>query len=43
MGSGGALEAFIEARGKDLVRFLGVTGHGIKVPGIHKHSLKSFF
>jgi aryl-alcohol dehydrogenase-like predicted oxidoreductase len=42
MGSGGALEAFIEARDKGLVRFLGVTGHGSKVPAVHKRSLERF-
>jgi len=42
MGSGGALEAFIEARDKGLARFLGVTGHGSKVPAMHKRSLESF-
>jgi predicted aldo/keto reductase-like oxidoreductase len=42
MGSGGALEAFIEARDKGLVRFLGVTGHGNSVPAMHKRSLERF-
>jgi predicted aldo/keto reductase-like oxidoreductase len=42
MGSGGALEAFIEARDKGLVRFLGITGHGMKVPAMHKQSLERF-
>ena len=42
MGPGGALEAFIEARDKGLVRFLGVTGHGSKVPAVHKRSLERF-
>jgi len=42
MGSGGALEAFIEARDKGLVRFLGVTGHGPKAPAMHKRSLERF-
>lgn len=42
MGSGGALEAFIEARDQGLVRFLGVTGHGSKVPAMHKQSLERF-
>ena len=42
MGPGGALEAFIEARDKGLVRFLGVTGHGSKVPVLHKRSLERF-
>lgn len=42
MGPEGALEAFIEARDKGLVRFLGVTGHGNKVPAMHKRSLERF-
>lgn len=42
MGPGGALEAFIAARDKGLVRFLGVTGHGTKVPAMHKQSLERF-
>ncbi len=42
MGTAGALEAFIEARDKGFVRFLGVTGHGTKVPAMHKRSLERF-
>ncbi len=42
MGPGGALEAFIDARNKGLVRFLGVTGHGTKAPSMHKRSLDHF-
>jgi aryl-alcohol dehydrogenase-like predicted oxidoreductase len=42
MGPGGTLEAFIEEREKGLVRFLGVTGHGNKVPGMHIQSLERF-
>jgi len=42
MGSEGALTAFIEARDKGLVKFLGVTGHGSKVPAMHKRSLERF-
>ncbi len=42
MGPGGALEAFIEAREQGLVRFLGVTGHGVTVPAMHKRSLERF-
>jgi aryl-alcohol dehydrogenase-like predicted oxidoreductase len=42
MRPGGALEAFIEAREKGLVRFLGITGHGDKVPEMHKQSLEHF-
>lgn len=42
MGPDGALEAFIEARDQGLVRFLGVTGHGTKVPAMHIRSLERF-
>lgn len=42
MGPGGALEAFVEARDQGLVRFLGITGHGMKVPAMHRQSLKRF-
>ena len=42
MGPEGALEAFLEARDKGLVRFLGITGHGTKVPAMHKRSLERF-
>ena len=42
MGPGGALEAFVEARDKGLVRFLGVTGHGLKAPAMHLRSLERF-
>ena len=42
MGPGGTLEAFVEARDKGLVRFLGVTGHGLKSPGMHLRSLGRF-
>src|SRR3954452_24547707 len=36
---GGALEAAIEAREEGLVRFIGVTGHGLSVPKMHQRSL----
>ena len=42
MGPGGALEAFVEARDKGLVRFLGVTGHGNNVTVMHIRSLERF-
>lgn len=42
MGPGGTLEAFLEARDQGLVRFLGVTGHGIKAPAMHIQSLGRF-
>lgn len=42
MGPGGALEAFIEAREQGLVRFLGVTGHGVTIADMHRRSLERF-
>jgi aryl-alcohol dehydrogenase-like predicted oxidoreductase len=42
MGSGGALEAAVEAREKGLVRFIGVTGHGWMIAAMHKRALKRF-
>jgi aryl-alcohol dehydrogenase-like predicted oxidoreductase len=42
IGPGGALEAFIEARDKGLVRYLGVTGHGNKVAAMHLQGLERF-
>ena len=38
----GALEAAIEARDEGLVRFIGVTGHGLSVPAMHRRSLERF-
>ena len=38
----GTLQAFIEAREEGLVRFLGITGHGVKVPEMHLRSLDRF-
>ena len=42
MGPDGALEAFVKAREGGLVRFLGVTGHGVTVAAMHKRSLARF-
>ncbi len=42
MGADGALKAFIEARDEGLVRFLGVTGHGVTAPSMHLRSLERF-
>jgi len=42
MGDGGALEAAIEAREMGLVRFIGVTGHGLAVARMHRNSLERF-
>src|SRR3954467_4490087 len=42
LGADGALEACIEAREEGLVRFIGVTGHGLSVPEVHRRSLERF-
>jgi aryl-alcohol dehydrogenase-like predicted oxidoreductase len=42
LGDGGALEAAVEAREEGLVRFIGVTGHGLSVPAVHRRSLDRF-
>jgi predicted aldo/keto reductase-like oxidoreductase len=42
MGLGGALEAFEEAREEGLVKYLGVTGHGVQTAAMHLKSLKRF-
>ena len=39
---GGALEAAVEARDEGLVRFIGVTGHGLPVARMHLRSLDRF-
>lgn len=42
LGPGGALEAAVEARAEGLVRFIGVTGHGVEVAARHRASLERF-
>jgi aryl-alcohol dehydrogenase-like predicted oxidoreductase len=42
LSANGALEAAIEAREEGLVRFIGVTGHGLSVPEVHRRSLERF-
>ena len=42
MGPGGALEALVRARDEGLVRFIGVTGHGTRIAGMHRRSLERF-
>ena len=39
---GGALDAAVEARDEGLVRFIGVTGHGLTVARMHLRSLERF-
>ncbi len=42
MGPDGALRAAVEARDAGLVRFIGVTGHGLRAPAQHHRSLERF-
>lgn len=42
LGPGGALEAAVEARGQGLIRFIGVTGHGVEVAQRHLAALERF-
>ena len=39
---GGALEALVAARDEGLVRFIGVTGHGLRIADAHLQSLERF-
>ena len=41
-GPGGAVEALVRARDEGLVRFLGVTGHGLRIAAMHLRSLGRF-
>ena len=42
MGPGGALEALIEAREQGLIKYIGVTGHGLTAPVMHYRALERF-
>lgn len=39
---GGALEAFVEARQQGLIKFIGITGHGVDAPKIYLEALRRF-
>lgn len=41
-GPGGAVEGLVRARDEGLVRFIGLTGHGIRIAGMHQRSLERF-
>ena len=41
-GRGGAVEALARARDEGLVRFIGVTGHGLRIASMHLRSLERF-
>jgi aryl-alcohol dehydrogenase-like predicted oxidoreductase len=40
--TGGAVEALVRARDEGLVRFIGVTGHGLRIARMHLRSLERF-
>jgi aryl-alcohol dehydrogenase-like predicted oxidoreductase len=42
MGPGGAVEAMSRARDEGLARFIGVTGHGLRIADMHLRSLERF-
>lgn len=39
---GGALEAFVEARQEGLIKYIGITGHGVNAPEIYLEALRRF-
>jgi len=39
---GGALEALVEARQRGLIKFIGITGHGVNAPQIYLEALRRF-
>jgi aryl-alcohol dehydrogenase-like predicted oxidoreductase len=41
-GRGGAVEALSRARDEGLAKFIGVTGHGLRIAGMHLRSLERF-
>jgi aryl-alcohol dehydrogenase-like predicted oxidoreductase len=41
-GAGGAVEALARARDEGLTRFIGVTGHGLRIASMHRMSLERF-
>ena len=40
--AGGVVEALAKARDEGLCRFIGVTGHGLRIPAMHLRSLNAF-
>ncbi len=40
MGSGGALQAVLEAQQQGLTRFIGITGHGVQIADLHLRALE---
>jgi aryl-alcohol dehydrogenase-like predicted oxidoreductase len=42
LGQNGAVSALLSARDEGLVKFIGVTGHGLRIPAMHRRSLARF-
>jgi predicted aldo/keto reductase-like oxidoreductase len=42
LGPGGAMEAILEAKAQGLVRFIGITGHGVNSPAVFLEALRRF-
>ena len=42
LGTGGAIEAVLEARDEGLLRYIGITGHGLDAPKVHAEGLRRF-
>jgi aryl-alcohol dehydrogenase-like predicted oxidoreductase len=42
LGAGGALEGAIRARDEGLVGAIGITGHGMRAPAVHREALRRF-
>ncbi|HEY0520635.1 MAG TPA: aldo/keto reductase [Ilumatobacteraceae bacterium] len=40
--AGGVVDAMTRARDEGLCRFIGVTGHGVRIPAMHLRSLRAF-
>jgi aryl-alcohol dehydrogenase-like predicted oxidoreductase len=42
LGKGGAIEAVVEARDEGLLKYIGITGHGLDAPKVHAEALRRF-
>ncbi|MGI8855852.1 MAG: aldo/keto reductase, partial [Thermomicrobiales bacterium] len=42
LGTGGAIEAVVEARDEGLLKHIGITGHGLDAPKVHAEGLRRF-
>ncbi|MFC1891419.1 aldo/keto reductase [Thermodesulfobacteriota bacterium] len=42
MGPGGGLEFMVEAKEKGLAKYIGITGHGLQTPNLHRQTLDRF-